>query len=673
MACDPTPFWVPDGQHLAIMSVTDDIKSRLDLVDIVSETVALRRSGRSYTGFCPFHSNTRTPAFVVFPETQTWRCFGECATGGDLFDYVMKREGYDFKEALKVLAQRAGVELEAPDPQAKKRRKAQDNVVDLLTMAAEYFHQLFLYAPQAKFAREYIEARQLNEETIATYHIGFALDSWDACRTHFTDQGYSDDELLAAGLLTENPDKGTRYDRFRNRLMIPIRDVDGRVVGFGARTLEKDGIPKYLNSPQTEVFDKGRLLFGLDLARRHIREAREAVIVEGYMDVMQGWQAGFNNMVAQMGTALTGDQLRLLKRSTKRFVLALDADAAGQNATMRSLQVARDTLDRDYETRFDAHGLVQHEGRLDADIRIVTLPEGNDPDQIIRNNPQQWPELLAQAKPIVAYVIDVATQGLDMNDAKAKSAVAQQVLPLIQDVADPVEREHYRQQLARALRVDERTLRRVSVPQSKAPYREQARNVPPPPPEPDNGAPANAAPLSRSRTGTGKRESNFLRQCLQYTHLILQVNQQLIRFEQPPIGNEDFGAVEDRQLLFIIYERTDQAPVVTIEELCDSLDGVLTQRVQQLMKLRPAPESELSRLPEQLAKSVLDWRADRVHKQISEMQQLFNELPAQPENAERRSQLFRRMNELHTSRQGMSKAKDAMTGSGQRRAEQNGI
>ncbi len=334
------------------MSVTEEIKNRLDLVDIVSEQVSLRRSGRSYTGFCPFHSNTRTPAFVVFPDTQTWRCFGECATGGDLFDYVMKKEGYDFKEALKVLAERAGVTLEAADPQAKKRRKAEDKVVDLLTMAAEYFHQLFLYAPQAKAARAYMETRQLNEETLATYHVGYALQSWDACRTHFTDQGYTDAELLAAGLLSENPEKGTRYDRFRNRLMIPIRDIEGRVVGFGARTLEKDGIPKYLNSPQTAVFDKGHLLFGLDLARRHIREAREAVIVEGYMDVMQGWQAGYRNMVAQMGTALTGDQLRLLKRSTKRFTLALDADAAGQKATMRSLQVARDTLDRDYETRF---------------------------------------------------------------------------------------------------------------------------------------------------------------------------------------------------------------------------------------------------------------------------------------------------------------------------------
>jgi len=274
----------------------------------------------------------------------------------------------------------------------------------------------------------------------------------------------------------------------------------------------------------------------------------------------------------------------------------------------------------------------------------------------------------------VAYVIEVATQGLDMNDAKGKSAVAQQVLPLIQDVADVVEREHYRQQLARALRVDERTLRMVAVPQSLGPYRERTT---PPAPEPDNGtasqkSTAQRTPLARSRTGSEKRESNFLRQCLEYNHLILQVNQQLIRHEQPPIGRDDFGAAEDRQILYIIYERTEQAPVVTIEDLCDSLDGVLAQHVRQLMDLPPAPESELSRLPEQLAKSVLDWRAERVHQQVSELQQLLIDLPPTPENAERRTQLFQRMNELHRSRKGMSKAKDAMTGSGQRRAEQHG-
>jgi DNA primase len=651
------------------MSVTEEIKSRLDLVDIVSEQVSLRRSGRNYTGFCPFHSNTRTPAFVVFPDSQTWRCFGECATGGDLFDYVMKKEGYDFKEALKVLAQRAGVVLEEPDPQAKKRRKEENKLVDLLNMAAEYFHQLLLYAPQGQIARDYVANRRLSDETTALYRLGFALDSWDACRTHFNDQGYSDDELLAAGLLTENPDKGTRYDRFRSRLMIPIRDVDGRVVGFGARTLEKDGIPKYLNSPQTEVFDKGHLLFGFDLARRHIREAREAVIVEGYMDVMQGWQAGFRNMVAQMGTALTGDQLRLLKRSTKRFVLALDADAAGQNATMRSLQVARDTLDRDYETRFDARGLVQQEGRLQADIRIVTLPEGNDPDQIIRADPAKWPELIAQAQPVVAYVIDIATRGLDQNDAKAKSAVARQVLPLIKDIVDPVEREHYRQQLARALRVDERTLRLVSLPQEYTPSRQ--------PKEPDfhdqgNGATQASTPSLKSATAHKKRADNLLRQCLQYSHLILQVNQKLIRHEQRAVSDNDFYTPEDRQILSLIYERSDQTPVVTIDELCDSLDDVFATRIQHLMQLKASPESELTRLPEQLAKSVLDWRVDSIHSQLSELQQLMIDLPVAPENQDQRNQLILRINELQIARQKANRAKDAMTGSGQRRAEQAG-
>ena len=212
-----------------------------------------------------------------------------------------------------------GVTLEEAEPVDKETRKAHNKQAGLLQAAADYFHQLFLYAPQAEVARSYMARRSFSEETIEAFAVGFALDSWDACRSHFNMQGYTDQELLAAGLLTENPDKGTRYDRFRNRLMIPIRDVDGRIVGFGARTLEKDGLPKYLNSPQTDLFDKSHLLFGLDMAKRTIREARQAVIVEGYMDVMQAWQGGFRNVVAQMGTALTEPQLHLRHRRQLRL------------------------------------------------------------------------------------------------------------------------------------------------------------------------------------------------------------------------------------------------------------------------------------------------------------------------------------------------------------------
>lgn len=654
------------------MSVTQEIKSRLDIVDIVSEQVSLRRSGRNYSGFCPFHANTRTPAFYVFPDTQTWHCFGECSEGGDVFSYVMKKEGWDFKEALKNLAQRAGVQLEEPDPEVKRRRKAEDKLVDLMVTAADYFHQLLLHAPQAEAARQYIKDRALNLETVQNFLLGFALDSWDACRTHFSEQGYSDDELLEVGLLTEHPERKTRYDRFRNRLMIPLRDVEGRVVGFGARTLEKDGIPKYLNSPQTAIFDKGRLLFGLDMAKRNIREAREVVIVEGYMDVMQGWQAGYRNLVAQMGTALTGDQLHLLKRYTKRFILALDPDAAGMNATMRSLQVARENLDHDYEIRFDARGLVQHEGRLKADIHIVTLPEGHDPDQLIRSRPEQWPELVAKAKPITAYVIEMATRDLDQNDAKAKSAVAQQVLPLIKDIADPIEREHYRQQLARALRVDERTLRMVQLPQD-APRRQPA-HIPPPPPEEAFAAPGNGLKPASSRrpmvqTGN-KRINNILRQCLEQPRLIILINQGLMRQEQPALSEQDFDMFEDGMILGLIYGRADQAAVVTIEEMCDSLDPVLLERMEMLLALPISADGHDPRLPDRLAMSVLDVRLAKAKAEIKQLQQLIREEHNSEKEGPNPARLYwSRINELLLTVKWINKAKDALSASGQRRAE----
>ncbi len=657
------------------MRVTEEIKSRLDIVDIVSDYLPLRKSGRSFSGFCPFHQNTRTPAFYVFPETQTWHCFGACAEGGDLFSFVMKKEGWDFKEALAKLASKAGVELEPFNPVNKKKQATEDKMAALLAAAADYFHMLFLHAPQAEAARNYVAQRALNEETIAVFKLGYALQSWNACRTHFQDQGYSDSELLAAGLLTENPDKGTRYDRFRNRLMIPIRDVNGRIAGFGARTLEKDGIPKYLNSPQTKLFNKSHLLFGLDGAKRHIREARQVVIVEGYMDVMQGWQAGFRNMAAQMGTALTEAQLRQLKRYTKRFVLALDADAAGQKATMRGLQVARETLDREVEVKFDARGLVQHEGRLQADIRIVTLPEGNDPDKIIRTDSAQWLQLLAQAQPVVAYVIDMATRDLDMTDAKAKTAVAQQVLPLIKDIVDPVERDHYWQALARALRVDERALRQIQVQEKPRVYSHPA--MPPPPPslsELEMPPPSQSGKIVRrisdGRMAAGKREANYLSQCLHHPQIMPQVNQRLAQNQQPPVNASDFTAAEDRLLLQQMVRWREGRAVASIDELCDSLDEALNERVQSLLALSPTPESELDRLADKLALSVLNWRQEKIGQLVGEVKQLFRKEQAL-DNTDAR-EMYEKLNEWTLAVLRIHKAKSAMSAVSRRKAEDLG-
>jgi len=455
------------------MTAVDDIKARLDIVDIVSETVKLRHSGKNYTGFCPFHANTKTPAFVVFPDTQTWRCFGQCNEGGDLFNFVMKREGWDFQETLRRLAERAGVTLHEYTPEEQEKVEENERLREVLSMAVTFFQHQLRNTEAGKQALDYLYGRKLTDETIDTFALGYAPDSWDALTNHLTSRSVSIQELNDAGLVSER-DSGGVYDRFRHRLVIPIRDDRGRMAGFGGRVLRPDDVPKYLNSPKTALFDKGRMLYGLDMARRDIRVKDQVVIVEGYLDVIGPYQAGFKNCVSPMGTALTEDQFRLIKRYSRRIVLALDPDAAGQKATLRGLQTARETLEREGDPIFDSRGLMQVEGRLKADIRVTTLPDGLDPDEIALEDPDRWEQLVAEAKPVVTHVMETLASRADVDDPKVKEEIANQVLPLIEDVKGSVEREAYRQRLARLLQVDERALVRQSsggAPSRRRSYR----------------------------------------------------------------------------------------------------------------------------------------------------------------------------------------------------------
>ncbi len=326
------------------MTAIDEIKARIDAVELIGETVKLRRTGRNYIGFCPFHPNTRTPAFVVFPESGTWRCFGACNEGGDIFKFLMKKEGWDFAETLRYLAERAGVPLEAPNPQRKAEDEEHERLRRLLEEAVTFFRYHLTQTPAGKPALDYLQKRGVQPGTLETFGLGYAPDSWDAALAHFTTTGWTTADLIQTGLVTERQDASGVYDRFRNRIMFPIRDGMGRMAGFGARILDPNDIPKFLNSPQTALFDKGGLLYGLDLARKPIRAADQAVIVEGYLDVILLHQAGYTNTVSPMGTALTETQFRLLKRFTRRIILALDADAAGEKATLRGLEVARQSL-----------------------------------------------------------------------------------------------------------------------------------------------------------------------------------------------------------------------------------------------------------------------------------------------------------------------------------------
>src|SRR5512136_2376560 len=438
------------------MSTIDEIKNRIDIVDLVSETVKLKKSGHSFTGFCPFHSNTRTPSFVVWPESGTWKCFGACNTGGDIFTYVMKRDGLEFRDALEFLARKAGVQLEARTPQAEAEDKQRDKLREALAAATLYFHNLLRTSPQGQVARDHLTQRGIADETTVKFQLGYSLDEWHSLESYLRNRGYSREELVSAGLLVQRDD-GTVFDRFRGRLMIPIRDVKGHTIGFGARTLTHEE-PKYLNSPQSPLFDKSHVLFGIDLARNAIREAKHAIVVEGYMDAIGAHQAGYANVVASMGTALTEAQFRQLSKLCKKFVLALDPDVAGVQAMLRGLDVARETLDRDSAPVFDARGLIHFEGHLQVDLRVLVMPGGRDPDEVIRADPAGWPRLVENALPVVEYVIQTVAAGRNLNDPKEKGAFSRQVVPIIRDVADPVERAHYAQRLARLLRVDERAI-----------------------------------------------------------------------------------------------------------------------------------------------------------------------------------------------------------------------
>ncbi len=443
------------------MSVVDEIKARLDIVDVVSRYTSLKKGGRNYKALCPFHGE-RTPSFVVFPDRQSWRCFGACNEGGDIFSFVMKMEGWDFRETLQVLAERAGVELQPQSPEDRAQQETADRLLQLLAVAEQLYTKQLLQ--EAEDIRAYVEQeRGLTLETIQQFGLGYAPDKWDFALNQLRGRGYSVDEIVASGMAVKN-ENGRIYDRFRHRLMIPIRDGRGRVLGFGARALEPDQQPKYMNSPQGELFDKSHLLYGLDQARRSIREQETAVITEGYIDVMQAHQVGYTNVVAQMGTALTEPQVRQLAKYASRLVLALDTDIAGVQATMRGLEVVRESLSEAGSQRqavFDARNMMRTASKLSLDVRVLQLPAGKDPDEFIRANADQWPTLVMGAQPLVDYVISMGTRDLSPQATiQEREQVARRLLPLLTATENDLYRHQNIQRLARRVRIPERDLLR---------------------------------------------------------------------------------------------------------------------------------------------------------------------------------------------------------------------
>jgi DNA primase len=440
-------------------SPVEEVKARVDLVDLIGSTVALRQAGRSFRALCPFHGE-KTPSFYVFPETQTWKCFG-CGAGGDAFSFVMQRDNLEFGEALRDLAARAGVTLESHvDP---ARQEADDRLRRANEAAALYYHALLMQQPAGQAARRYVEGRGVTAETCERFTLGYAPDGGSALREHLAGAGFTADGLLAAGLVVERDEgSGVVRDRFRHRLMFPIRDPQGRTIGFGGRTLTPDGIPKYLNSPQTALFEKGSVLYALDQARETIRAERRAVIVEGYLDAVMAHQGGFRNVVAALGTALGERQLGPLGRISDEIVFALDPDAAGDNATLRSLVVAREALASTVPV--PTRRGIRYQATARCTLRVAQLPDGKDPDELVRADPGRWRELIAAALPVLDFLFDRLPFQHDLASPQGKTAAVEELVPALRDLADPIERAHYVQRLARVVGVPETAIAELTRP-----------------------------------------------------------------------------------------------------------------------------------------------------------------------------------------------------------------
>ena len=431
------------------MTAVDDIRARLDIVDVVAGYVPdLRRGGKNFKARCPFH-NEQTPSFVVFPDRQTWRCFGACATGGDMFSFVTRAENTDFAGALRLLAAQAGVRLEE-----RRERAGERNPLYAVNEAAQQFFKQSYNADRGAQARAYADSRRISEESAARFGVGYAPSTGAELLRSLGAAGFAEEAVFGAGLALRS-ESGPARDMFRGRLMFPLRDEDGRIAGFAGRSLDGSN-PKYINTPQTPVFDKGRMLYGLDAARGAIGAEGEAVVVEGYMDVIAAHEHGHRNVVASMGTALTEAQVALLKARARRIVLALDADAAGQEATLQSLRSSWELVG----------SLAAGGRRMDvlnrpddvASLRVALITGGKDPDDLIRSDPAQWRRLIAGAASAPEFLMQAEAARLDMTSAQGKSALVERLLPVLYAVPNWADQERYFARLAELAGVSPATL-----------------------------------------------------------------------------------------------------------------------------------------------------------------------------------------------------------------------
>ncbi|HEV8545029.1 MAG TPA: DNA primase [Candidatus Limnocylindrales bacterium] len=589
------------------VGVAAEVKNKLSVVDVVGESVQLKKAGTTYKGLCPFHGE-KTPSFTVTPARDSWKCFG-CGEGGDIFSFVMKRDGLSFPEALKVLAGKAGVELDERTTREDARKK---RLRDVLESAIAFYHAVLTGSKTGAAALDYLRGRGFTDDSIAKHQLGWAPGGWDTLtRQLAAKRDIRADELVEVGLAQPRQSgRGGVYDRFRERVIFPIRDANGSPVGLGGRVLASvaedggDHGPKYLNSPATPLFDKSRTLYLIDKAKGPIRKSGQAVIVEGYTDALMAHQAGFDNVVASLGTALTPGQVGLLTRYAKKIALAYDVDAAGEKAGT-----------------FGATALEALIGQLAAadtgveldEVRVVRLPDGKDPDEVVREAPDRWREEVRTAQPIVDYLIDFHARQVDLKTPGGKARFIDAIAPTLRAIPNPVMRDAYLQAIHTRSGIEERSilevLHRAPAPGGGPGGRITADAV---------LASADALPVDQILRSITPVEEQLLRL------LLLAPDQQVRAVDE--IGPDQLPSTPARELFrAIVLQRAPDdhgvRPLFSMSALIAGLDDE-TRATAQAILAKPSPDLALvtseriiyavDRCLLQLERQKLDERADWV-------------------------------------------------------------
>lgn len=416
-------------------SQAEEIKNKLNIVDIVSSYVKLTKTGINYRGICPFHSE-KGPSFFVSPSRQIFKCFG-CGAGGDIFEFIKRIEGVEFGDALKILADRAGVVLKKTNPQLRTERQ---RLYEICELAASFFEKQLHGSDWGRKAKEYLLKRGISEESIKKWRLGYSPDTWQGLSDFLVSRGYNREEIIKAGLAVVSEKGKNPYDRFRGRIIFPIFDLNSKVIGFGARIfkeIDKKETAKYINTPQTLLYDKSNILYGMNFAKVAVRKNNQCVLTEGYTDAIMAHQAGFENTVAVSGTALTSQHLIILKRYTENLLLSFDMDVAGDTATKRGINLA------------ESQGF---------NIKVINSYSEKDPADIILEDPKIWENSVNNARTIMDYYFDSAFSKYDKNTPSGKKEIGKIILPEIKRIQNKIEQSHWVQKLAEMLGVSEEVI-----------------------------------------------------------------------------------------------------------------------------------------------------------------------------------------------------------------------